>query len=78
MDRDLFNRIDRNVILAGITMTGTDDSTGTGTNSLFVVRNTIGRNIACGWIDPGVFGYGNSISGHALGQCEPLAAIVSS
>ena len=70
----LFNRIDRNVILAGITLTGADDSTGTGTNSLFVVRNTIGRNIACGWIDPGVFGYGNSIAGHALGQCEPLAA----
>jgi len=54
--------------------TGTLDSTGTGTNSLFVVRNTIGRNIACGWIDPGVFGYGNSIAGHALGQCEPLTA----
>lgn len=69
----LFNRVDRNVILAGITLTGIDDSTGTGTNPLFVVRNTVGRNIACGWIDPGVFGYGNVIAGHALGQCEPLA-----
>ena len=36
----LFNRIDRNVILAGITLTGTDDSTGTGTNSLFVDRKS--------------------------------------
>lgn len=70
----LFNTIDRNVILVGITLTGLDDETGTGTNPLLVVRNTIGRNIACGLVDPGVEGYGNSISGRALGQCAPLAA----
>lgn len=69
----LFNTIDRNVLLAGITLTGEDDSTGSGTNSLFVVRNAIGRNIACIGLDPGVFGYGNTISRHALGQCAPLA-----
>ena len=69
----LFNTIDRNVILAAITLTGIDDSTGSGTNSLFVVRNSIGRNIACFWVDPGVFGYGNTISRHALGQCASLA-----
>lgn len=69
----LFNRIDRNVLLAGITMTGSNDETGSGTNSLFVVRNSIGRNIACFGIDPGVVGYGNSIGRRAIGQCAPLA-----
>jgi hypothetical protein len=69
----LFNTIDKNVSLTGITLTGIDDSTGTGTNSLFVVRNTIGRNIACFRLTPGVFGYGNTIGRHALGQCASLA-----
>jgi hypothetical protein len=69
----LFNTIDKNVSLAGITLTGADDSGGGGTNSLFVVRNSIGRNITCYGIDPGVFGYGNTISRHALGQCAALA-----
>ena len=69
----LFNTIDKNVILAGITLTGADDATGSGTNPLFVVRNSIGRNIACFGLDPGVFGYGNTISQHALGQCAVLA-----
>jgi hypothetical protein len=69
----LFNTIDKNVILAGITLTGGNDETGSGTNSLFVVRNSIGRNIACLGIDPGVFGYGNAISHRALGQCASLA-----
>ncbi len=69
----LFNTIDGNVLLAAITLTGADDETGSGTNSLFVVRNSIGRNIACLGVDPGVFGYGNSISQRALGQCAPLA-----
>ncbi len=70
----LFNTIDKNVTLTHITLFGTDDSTGTGTNSLFVVRNTIGRNISCHGLDPGVFGYGNTIGRHALGQCASLAA----
>jgi len=69
----LFNTIDKNVLLAGITLTGLDDSTGSGTNPLFVVRNSIGRNIGCFGIDPGVFGYGNTISHQALGQCASLA-----
>lgn len=69
----LFNKIDKNVSLTGITLTGTDDSTGSGTNSLFVVRNTIGRNIGCTRLDPGVFGYGNVIGRQALGQCASLA-----
>lgn len=69
----LFNTIHGNVILAGIRMTGLDDETGTGTNSLFVVRNSIRRSIACFALDPGVFGYGNMISHHALGQCAALA-----
>jgi hypothetical protein len=68
----LFNKIDKNVLLAGITLTGADDSTGSGTNPLFVVRNSIGRNIACAGLNPGVFGYGNAISQHALGQCAVL------
>ena len=69
----LFNKIDKNVNLAGITLTGTDDTTGSGTNSLFVVRNTIGRNVICFRLTPGVFGYGNIIGRHALGQCASLA-----
>jgi hypothetical protein len=69
----LFNTIDKNVTLVAITLTGTDDSTGSGTNSLFVVRNSIGRNISCFGLTPGVFGYGNTISRHALGQCASLA-----
>ncbi|MBS1838831.1 MAG: hypothetical protein JST64_14145 [Actinobacteria bacterium] len=69
----LFNTIDQNVLLAHITLTGGNDATGTGTNSLFVVRNSIGRNIACFGLNPGVFGYGNTIGRHALGQCAPLA-----
>ena len=69
----LFNTIDRNVSLANITLTGENDATGSGTNPLFVVRNSIGRNIACLGLTPGVFGYGNTISGHALGQCASLA-----
>lgn len=69
----LFNRIDKNVILAAITLTGGNDATGSGTNSVFVVRNSIGRNIASAGLNPGVFGYGNTISQHALGQCAVLA-----
>lgn len=69
----LFNTIDKNVTLAAITLTGTDDASGSGTNSLFVVRNSIGRNITCFGLTPGVFGYGNTISRHALGQCASLA-----
>jgi hypothetical protein len=69
----LFNTIDKNVSLAGITLTGVDDTTGSGTNSLFVVRNSIGRNISCFGLTPGVFGYGNTIGRHALGQCASLA-----
>lgn len=70
----LFNTIDRNVTLLNITMTGTDDSTGSGLNSVFVVRNSIARNITCFGLTPGVFGYGNTIGRHAVGQCAPLAA----
>lgn len=69
----LFNTIHGNMILAGITLTGLDDESGSGTNSLFVVRNSIRRNIACFAVDPGVVGYGNMISQHALGQCAALA-----
>ncbi len=63
----------KNVTLAIITMTGVNDETGTGTNPLFVVRNSIGRNLACFGLTPGVTGYGNTISRHALGQRAPLA-----
>jgi hypothetical protein len=69
----LFNTIDGNVTLAAIRLTGSDDAAGSGTNSLFVVRNSIGRNIACFALKPGVFGYGNTIGRHALGQCASLA-----
>jgi hypothetical protein len=61
------------VVLAAITLTGGNDATGSRTNSLFVVCNSIGRNIACLALNPGVFGYGNTISRHALGQCASLA-----
>lgn len=70
----LFNTIHKNVLLAHIKMTGANDETGSGTNPLFVVRNSIGRNIACLGLDPGVFGYGNTIAHQALGQCASLAA----
>ncbi|MCZ7630230.1 MAG: hypothetical protein M5U19_14805 [Microthrixaceae bacterium] len=70
----LFNTIDRNVILVGITLTGLDDETGTGTNPLLVVRNTIGATSRAAWWTRVWESYGDSISGRALGQCAPLAA----
>lgn len=69
----MWNRIAGNVTLTDIEMTGLDDQAGTGLNDVFVVRNEIGRNLVCNGLVPGVFGYGNSITGHATGQCAPLA-----
>ncbi len=69
----LFNTIGRNVTVVAVEMTGVDDSTGSGVNDLFMVRNTIGRNLACFGVKPGVTGYGNSIGRRALGQCAALA-----
>ncbi|WP_336646118.1 hypothetical protein [Microbacterium sp. USHLN186] len=69
----MWNRIAGNVVLTDITMTGLDDQAGTGLNDVFVVRNEIGRNLVCNGLVPGAFGYGNSIAGHATGQCAALA-----
>ncbi|QZY52477.1 hypothetical protein [Leucobacter tenebrionis] len=69
----MWNRVSGNVTLQNVTMTGSDDATGSGVNSVFVVRNEIGRNITCSGLTPGVFGYGNTIGKNAVGQCAVLA-----
>lgn len=69
----LFNTIDKNVTLRNITLTGADETSGSGINPLFVVRNSIGRNLSCSGLTPGVFGYGNAIGHRATGQCASLA-----
>lgn len=70
----LFNTVGRNVTLLNITLT--EDHPGAA-GVVYVVRNTIGRNLVC-WQLPGVSGgfvpgSVNTVGGRALGQCKDLA-----
>lgn len=69
----LFNTIGGNAILTGITLHDVDP----GAPGVYVVRNTIHRNLACYGISPGVSGgfipgEVNVVGRHALGQCASL------
>ncbi len=70
----LFNTIGKNATLTKITVTDPGDEG----RLAFVVQNTIGRNLSCMGIDPGVAGGlfpgepKNVVGGHALGQCASL------
>ena len=71
----LFNHISKNTTLTNITVTDPGDAG----RLAFVVQNTIGRNLICKGIDPGVAGGlfpgepKNIVGGNAIGQCAPLA-----
>lgn len=71
----MFNRVAGNVTLHGIAVT--DDHPGA--PGLYVVRNTIGHNLTCTGITPGVSGGfdttpSNIVAHRAVGQCAGLAA----
>lgn len=68
-----FNRIDGNATLAGITVTDPDPEP-----RVFIVRNTIKRNLICVGLRPGVSGgfnpaAKNVVGRSAIGQCAALA-----
>jgi hypothetical protein len=69
----LFNTVGKDVILVNITVNDPGDPTPT----MYVVRNTIGRNLICRGLAPylsGGFipGEVNVVGGHAYGQCASL------
>ena len=68
----LFNSIGKNVTLTDITVTDPGDPG----RLVFVVRNTIGRNLTCTGLAPGVSGgfpgEVNVVGRHAIGQCASL------
>jgi len=69
----LFNSIGRNATLTNITATDPGDPG----RLVFVVRNTIGRNLTCTGLAPGVSGgffpgEVNVVGRHAIGQCASL------
>jgi hypothetical protein len=69
----LFNSIGRNATLTDITATDPGDPG----RLVFVVRNTIGRNLTCMGLAPGVSGgfvpgEVNVVGRHAIGQCASL------
>ena len=68
----LFNSVGKNVILIDITVNDPGDPT----PIIFIVRNTIGRNLICFGLAPAVAGgFGgevNVVGGLALGQCANL------
>ncbi len=69
----LFNSVAKNVILVNITVNDPGDPTPT----MFIVRNTIGRNLICFGLAPAVVGgffpgEVNVVGGHAIGQCANL------
>ena len=69
----LFNSIGKNVTLTDITATDPGDPG----RLDFVVRNTIGRNLTCTGLAPGVSGgffpgEVNVVGRHAIGQCASL------
>lgn len=69
----LFNAVDGNAVLIAITVNDTEHPGG----PVYVVRNTVGRNLICGGLSPDVSGgfvpgSVNVVGGHALGQCASL------
>lgn len=69
----LFNSVGKNVTLIDITVNDPGDPTPT----MFIVRNTIGRNLICFGLAPAVVGgffpgEVNVVGGHAIGQCANL------
>jgi hypothetical protein len=69
----LFNSVGKNVTLTNITVTDPGDPG----RLVFVVRNTIGRNLSCSGLMPGVSGgffpgEVNIVGRHAIGQCASL------
>jgi len=69
----LFNSIGKNATLTDITVTDPGDPG----RLVFVVRNTIGRNLACTGLTPGVSGgffpgEVNVVGRNAIGQCASL------
>ena len=69
----LFNSIGKNAILLRITLHDVDP----GAPGVYVVSNTIGRNLVCRRLDPGVSGgfvpgSVNVVGGRAIGQCASL------
>lgn len=69
----LFNKIGRNAILLHINVTDVHP----GAPGVYVVRNTVGRNLICWGLTPGVSGgfvpgSVNVVGRHALGQCASL------
>jgi hypothetical protein len=69
----LFNSIGKNATLTNITVTDPGDPG----RLVFVVRNTIGRNLSCMGLAPGVSGgffpgEVNVVGRHAIGQCASL------
>jgi hypothetical protein len=69
----LFNRIGRNVTLIKINVRDTDP----GAHGVYIVQNTIGSNLTCFTLTPGVSGgfvpgAVNVVGRHAIGQCAAL------
>jgi hypothetical protein len=69
----LFNHIGKNAILTNITATDPGDPG----RLVYVVRNTVARNLICKGLAPGVSGgffpgEVNTVGRHALGQCASL------
>ncbi len=69
----LFNDIGRNATLLRITVTDAHP----GAPGVYVVSNTVGRNLSCWRLTPGVSGgfvpgAVNVVGGHATGQCAAL------
>jgi len=69
----LFNRVGRNVTLIKINVTDTDP----GAPGVYIVQNTIGSNLTCFKLTPGVSGgfvpgAVNVVGRHATGQCAAL------
>ncbi len=69
----LFNKIGGNATLLNITLQDPDP----GAPGVYVVRNTIRRNLVCFGLKPGVSGgfipgEVNVVHGHAIGQCKSL------
>lgn len=69
----LFNTIGRNVTLTHIELADEHP----GAPGVYLVRNQIGQHLICSQLTvlgmPGVTGYGNAISGKAIGQCAGIA-----
>jgi len=64
----LFNKVGGNATLTNITVTETHPGA---SQAVFVVRNTITRNLTCMGLIQGVASYGNVVGRNAIGQCAP-------